>query len=112
MNSLLGDVMSTLTEQMGIDMKAELQSSPGVMNDMKKLMAANMGKQPTPFTYHSLTYHKNNYHTYFPNLPSLTFSFLILRLAELSKNMADLDNESQVSSYLSKYSLCQWNKSH
>ena len=47
MNSLLGDVMSTLTEQMGIDMKAELQSSPGVMSDMKQLMAANMGNQPT-----------------------------------------------------------------
>ena len=55
MNSLLGDVMSTLTEQMGIDMKAELQSSPGVMNDMKQLMAANMGDQQPPFTCHPRT---------------------------------------------------------
>ena len=50
MKSLLGDMMSTLTEQMGIDMKAELQSSPGVMNDMKQLMAANMGNESTPST--------------------------------------------------------------
>ena len=55
MSSLLGDVMSTLTEQMGIDMKAELQSSPGSMNDMKQLMAANMGKEAMHLIYPKLT---------------------------------------------------------
>ena len=58
MKALLGEALSTLTDQLGIDMKAELQNSPQSMGEIQGLMVANM--------------------------------------ADLAKNMEELDKESQV----------------
>ena len=58
MKTLLGEALSTLTEQLGIDMKSELQNNPQTMGDIQNLMAVNM--------------------------------------ADLAKNMEELDKESAV----------------
>jgi hypothetical protein len=55
--AILGEALSTLTDQLGIDVTAELQSNPQVIGEIQNMMAANM--------------------------------------AELAKNMEELDQESQ-----------------
>jgi len=58
MKSLLGDALSTITAEMGIDMRSELMGSPQSMKDVQGIMANNM--------------------------------------AELARNMEELDKESSV----------------
>ena len=55
--AILGEALSTLTDQLGIDVTAELQGNPRVIGEIQSMMAANM--------------------------------------AELAKNMEELDQESQ-----------------